>query len=258
MRTIIVKDPKQMGVRAAGLIVEEMRKHAVFVLGLVPGTTSIPLYKEFIRRHQEEGLDFSTFITFNLDEYVGLPYEHPENYHYFMQEMLFRHININPKLTHIPNGNVPYQTPDDLKRIEEMCDEYERMIDDIGGLDYQVLGIGVNGHIGFNEPGSSLGSLTRIKTLSDQTRRINARFFSGNINQVPQYAITMGIGSILKARKVILLATGENKAEAVRTALEGPVTSMCPASALQLHRYATFIIDEPAASRLTLKTYEYG
>ncbi len=258
MRVIVVKDPEEMGKRAAQLIVEDMKEHATYVLGLATGSTPLPLYKEFIRLHKEEGLDFSTVITFNLDEYVGLPPDHPESYHYFMWENLFKHININPKLTHIPEGNLPYKTPEDLKKIQEVCDQYEQMIDDVGGIDYQVLGIGSNGHIGFNEPGSSLGSLTRIKTLTERTRKDNARFFDGNIDLVPKYAITMGIGTILKARKVVLLANGEGKAEAVKNALEGPVTSMCPASALQLHRFATFVIDEAAASKLTLETYEHG
>ncbi len=258
MRVIVVKDAQEMGKRAAQLIVEDMKAHATYVLGLATGSTPLPLYNEFIRMHKEEGLDFSTVITFNLDEYVGLPPDHPESYHYFMWENLFKHININPKLTHVPEGNIPYQTPEDIKKIQQVCDQYEQMIDDIGGIDYQVLGIGSNGHIGFNEPGSSLGSLTRIKTLSERTRKDNARFFDGNMDLVPKYAITMGIGTILKARKVVLLATGQGKADAIKAALEGPVTTMCPASALQLHRFATFVIDEDAASKLTLETYEHG
>ncbi len=258
MRVIVVKDPKEMGKRAAQLIVEDMKAHATYVLGLATGSTPLPLYNELIRLHKEEGLDFSTVITFNLDEYVGLAPDHPESYHYFMWENLFKHININPKLTHVPEGNIPYQTPEDIKKIQEVCDQYEQMIDDVGGIDYQVLGIGSNGHIGFNEPGSSLGSLTRIKTLSENTRKDNARFFDGNMDLVPQYAITMGIGTILKARKVVLLANGEGKAQAIKDALEGQVTAMCPASALQMHRYATFVIDEAAASKLTLETYEHG
>jgi len=257
MRVIVVKDELEMGKRAAQLLVEDMARHATYVLGLATGSTPLPLYNELIRLHKEQGLDFSTVITFNLDEYVGLPPDHDQSYHYFMYENLFKHVNINPKLTHVPKGNVPYASDDDIKRIQQICDEYEAMIDDVGGIDYQVLGIGANGHIGFNEPGSSLGSLTRIKTLAQKTRQDNARFFN-SIDEVPRYAITMGIGTILKARKVLLLASGKNKADAVRAALEGPVTSMCPASALQLHRFATYVIDEAAASKLTLETYEHG
>ena len=258
MRVIVVKGPEEIGKRAAQLVADDMKEHATYIMGLATGSTPLPLYDEFIRLHKEQWLDFSTVITFNLDEYVGLPPDHPESYHQFMRENLFKHININPKLTQVPNGNVPYATDDDLKGIQRVCDEYEAMIDNIGGIDHQVLGIGSNGHIGFNEPGSSLGSLTRIKTLTARTREDNARFFNDNINEVPKYAITMGIGTILKARKVVLLATGKSKADATAAALEGPVTSMCPASALQLHRYATYVIDEAAASKLTLETYEHG
>ncbi|MFQ6048846.1 MAG: glucosamine-6-phosphate deaminase [Phycisphaerae bacterium] len=252
MRVIIVKDEQEMGQRAARLIVEDMREHITYVLGLATGSTPIPLYKELIRMHRQEGLDFSTVISFNLDEYVGLPPDHDQSYRYFMNENFFKHININLKHTHVPDGTIT-----DFGQIEAYCRKYEAMIEDVGGIDYQVLGIGANGHIGFNEPGSSLGSLTRIKTLTEQTRKDNARFF-GSLEQVPRYAITMGIGTIMKARKVVLLATGTSKAEAVRAALEGPVTTMCPASALQLHRFTTFVIDEAAASKLTLETYEHG
>jgi len=253
MRVIVVKDAAEMGVRSAKLIADEMALHATCVLGLATGSTPIPLYKELIRMHKEEGLDFSTTITFNLDEYIGLDPTHPESYRYFMNENLFNHINVNPKLTHVPDGTVT-----DLDVVDKLCDQYEQMIKDVGGVDYQVLGIGGNGHIGFNEPGSSLGSLTRIKTLTSRTREDNARFFDGDIKQVPKYAVTMGIGTIMYARKVVLLATGKGKADAVQAALEGPVTAMCPASALQLHRYATYVIDEAAASKLTLETYERG
>jgi len=257
MRVIVVKDTEEMGKRAAKLVVDDMAEHATFVLGLATGSTPLPLYKEWISMHKE-GQDFSTVITFNLDEYVGLPGDHPESYRSFMNNNLFNHINVNPKLTHVPEGNVPYDSPEDLKHIQELCDQYEAMIDDIGGIDYQVLGIGGNGHIGFNEPGSSLGSLTRIKTLTEATRRDNARFFDGKLDQVPKYAITMGIGTIMKARRVVLLANGSGKADAVAAALEGPVTATCPASALQLHQYATYVIDEAAAAKLTLETYEHG
>ncbi len=252
MRVIVVKDAAEMGKRAAKLIVDDMKKHATYVLGLATGSTPIPLYKELIRMHKQEGLDFSTVISFNLDEYVGLSPDHDQSYRYFMNENLFKHININPKLTHVPDGTIT-----DLDQIAAYCERYEEMIDDVGGMDYQVLGIGGNGHIGFNEPGSSLGSLTRIKTLTVQTRKDNARFFK-SMDEVPRYAITMGIGTTMKVRKVVLLANGESKADAVKAAMEGPVTSMCPASALQLHRFATFVIDEAAASKLTLETCEHG
>jgi glucosamine-6-phosphate deaminase len=168
-----------------------------------------------------------------------------------MNHQLFNHVNINKKNTHVPNGQVR-----GMKAIQQSCDDYEAMIDDVGGIDLQLLGIGGNGHIGFNEPGSSLGSLTRIKTLTKGTRQDNARFFK-NMREVPRLAITMGIGTILKARKVVLLATGAGKAQAVADSLEGPVSAMCPASALQLHRFATYVVDKAAASKLTLDTYEH-
>jgi glucosamine-6-phosphate deaminase len=253
MRVIVCKDPAEMAVRAADLVVAEIKRHCNPVLGLATGSTPIPLYKELIRRHKEKGLDFSTCISFNLDEYVGLPVNHPESYRRFMNENLFNHININIKNTHVPDGTIT-----DFDAIDAFCDKYEERIADVGGIDIQVLGIGANGHIGFNEPGSSIGSMTRIKTLTTKTRQDNARFFNNSIDEVPKYAITMGIGTIMNARKVILLANGENKADAVAAALEGPVTAMCPASALQMHRYATYIIDRPSASKLKLETYERG
>lgn len=251
MRVIIVKDAQQAGHVAADLIVEDMKKRAVYVLGLATGSTPLPLYKEFIRRNREEGLDFSNVITFNLDEYVGLPANHPESYRRFMDDNLFNHININKKLTFVPDGTIK-----DLCEVEKFCEWYEGQIADVGGVDYQVLGIGSNGHIGFNEPGSSLGSMTRIKTLTEITRKDNARFFDNDMTQVPKYAITMGIGTIMKAKKVVLVATGKGKADAVVDSLEGAVSSKCPASALQLHQYATYIVDEAAASKLTLEGYE--
>jgi len=252
MRVIVTKDKDEMGKRAAKLIADDMRRHATCVLGLATGSTPLPLYKELIRMHKQEGLDFSTVITFNLDEYVGLQPTHDQSYRYFMNENLFDHVNVNLKATHVPDGRIT-----DLGEVEEFCVKYEEMIADVGGIDYQVLGIGGNGHIGFNEPGSSLGSLTRIKTLTTETRKDNARFFK-SMDEVPGYAITMGIGTIMNARKVVLLANGEGKADAVKAALEGPVTAMCPASALQLHRFATYVIDEAAASKLTLETCEHG
>lgn len=252
MRVIIVRNEREVGKRAADLVQEEMAAHQNPVLGLATGSTPIPLYQELIRRcKKRKGLDFSTTITFNLDEYVGLDGTHDQSYRYFMDRHLFNHVNVNKKNTRVPIGKVR-----GLKAIQGVCDEYQAMIDDVGGIDLQVLGIGGNGHIGFNEPGSSLGSLTRIKTLTRQTRKDNARFFK-SMREVPRYAITMGIGTILKARKVVLLATGASKAQAVADSLEGPVSSMCPASALQLHRFATYVIDRPAAGKLTLDTYEH-
>lgn len=243
MRVIIVKTPEQMGKKAAQLIAEDINKYPSPVVGLATGSTPLPVYKELVRLHKQEGLDFSTTITFNLDEYIGLAGEHNQSYRYFMNQNLFNHVNINKRNTHVPDGKA--------KDVEEFCERYEEMIAEVGGVDVQLLGIGANGHIGFNEPGSSLGSLTRIKTLTKKTIEDNARFFE-RIEDVPTQAITMGIGTILNAKKVILVANGSNKADAIAKSLEGPITSMVPASALQLHRFATYVITEDAASKLTL------
>ena len=245
MRVIIVKDKKEMGVRAAQLVAEDMKKKTgPYVLGLATGSTPLTCYEEWVRMHKQDGLDFSTVITFNLDEYVGLLPEHDQSYRYFMNTNLFDKVNINKRNTFVPDGMA--------KDIEAFCDQYEGMIDDVGGIDYQVLGIGSNGHIGFNEPGSSLGSLTRVKTLTPTTIKDNSRFFA-KLSDVPTLAITMGIGTVFKARKVVLMANGANKADAIREALEGSVSSLWPASALQLHRFATYVVDEAAASKLTLE-----
>jgi len=216
------------------------------VLGLATGSSPLGLYKELIRMHKEEGLDFSQVSTFNLDEYVGLPSSHPQSYHYFMNENLFKHINIAPQNVHIPSG-----TTDNYVAF---CKWYEQRIVDRGGIDLQVLGIGSDGHIAFNEPSSSLGSRTRIKTLARQTIEDNARFFD-KPEDVPIYAITMGVGTVLEAREILLVANGEGKAQAVQAAIEGPITSMWTASALQLHRDVTFFLDRPAASKLTMLDY---
>jgi glucosamine-6-phosphate deaminase len=259
MRIIAVPDEAAMGVLAADFVQREMEKHANPVLGLATGGTPKSLYGELARRCNKEDLDFSTCITFNLDEYLGIDPEHEQSYRYFMNQNLFDHININIKNTHVPPSLAGHVDPlgdldeDALEEAEEACDVYEQMIDDCGGIDMQVLGIGHNGHIGFNEPGSSFMSRTRIKTLSEDTRAANGdgRFFK-TPEDVPKYAATMGIGTILDARKCLLIASGEHKAQAIRDACEGPMTAMCPASVLQMHQYATVIITEDAATRLTL------
>lgn len=242
MLVIRTENYNEMSRLAAKKIASLIRVKPDCVLGLATGSTPLGTYKELIRIHKEEGLDFSKVITFNLDEYVGLPPEHNQSYHYFMWENLFKHINIDPRNVHIPMGMA--------EDIKAFCDWYEEKIDEVGGIDLQLLGIGRNGHIGFNEPGSSLGSRTRIKTLKESTRRDNARFFK-SIDEVPKYAITMGIGTILDAREIILLASGKNKAQAIKDSSLGPITSMVPASALQLHRKVTLIVDKDSGSLLS-------
>jgi glucosamine-6-phosphate deaminase len=216
------------------------------VLGLATGSTPQGTYGELIRMHREEDLDFSQVVTFNLDEYVGLEPTHPQSYRYFMQTSLFDDINIKPDNTHVPDG-----LAGDFDRF---CESYEAKIREMGGIDLQILGIGTDGHIAFNEPGSSLGSRTRLKTLASETVRDNARFF-GTEERVPRLAVTVGVGTILESRRCLLLAIGRAKAQAIRDAVEGPVTAQVTASALQLHREVIVIVDEPAASRLKRRKY---
>jgi glucosamine-6-phosphate deaminase len=246
MEIIITPSAQEMGKAAARVVAQVLNAKPNAVLGLATGSTPLPLYQELVRMHKEEGLDFSQVTTFNLDEYVGLSKNHPQSYHYFMHENLFRHINIPKQNIYIPQGTTG--------NYAAFCKWYEQRIVDFGGIDLQVLGIGSDGHIAFNEPSSSLGSRTRIKTLARQTIEDNARFFD-SIEQVPIYAITMGVGTILEARQIILLANGEKKAAAVAAAIEGPVTSMITASALQLHRDVMAIIDSDAAGALKMRDY---
>ena len=242
MEVIIKETPEQMARLGAELIAEVVRRKPKCVLGLATGSTPVSTYKELIKMHKNEGLDFSRVTTFNLDEYVGLAHEHDQSYHYFMWENLFKHINVNPKNVHIPDGMA--------KDIPAFCRWYEEQVVKAGGIDLQLLGIGSNGHIAFNEPGSSLGSRTRVKTLDERTRSDNARFFK-NINEVPKYAITMGIGTIMDARQLLLLANGAGKADAIQRTCEGPITAMVPATVVQLHPKAVIITDKAAASKLT-------
>jgi len=240
---VIVKDNYDaVSTEAAEIVVNRLREQPSLVLGLPTGSSPLGLYAELTRIHRDEGLDFSHVTTFNLDEYVGVPPEHHQSYHYFMQEHLFKHINIDPRNIHIPRG-----TAEDLVAI---CNSYEREIVECGGIDLQILGIGANGHIAFNEPGSSLGSRTRIKTLAGTTREANARFFRSSA-EVPKYAITMGVGTIMEAKEILLLATGSAKAAAIKAAVEGPITASCPASMVQLHRRVFVVVDREAAAELT-------
>ena len=244
MRVLIVKDYDEMSKKAADIVAELVKRKPNCVLGLATGSTPEGLYSELVRRHKEEGLDFSKVITFNLDEYYGLPGTHPQSYRYFMNEKLFNGINIRKENTLVPDGKVP------IKDIEKFCKEYEEKIKKAGGIDLQVLGIGGDGHIAFNEPGSSLSSRTRLVALNEQTIKDNSRFFS-SVDDVPKYALSMGVGTILEAKELLFLANGEKKAEVVAKAIEGPITSSITASALQLHPKVTVILDEGAAKMLS-------
>lgn len=242
MEIIIQPTPEAASQIAARIIARLLREKPNAVLGLATGSTPLLLYHELIRMK----LDWSRVTTFNLDEYVGLPPDHPQSYHHFMHTHLFRHINIPRNQVHIPDGMA--------KDIPSFCKHYEDQIAAAGGIDLQVLGIGTDGHIGFNEPSSSLASRTRIKTLTDQTRRDNARFF-GSLEEVPYHVITMGIGTIMEARQIVLLAFGKHKARAIAEAVEGPITAMNPASVLQMHPVVKVCLDEAAASELKRADY---
>ncbi len=246
MQIIFSETYEQLSQAAAREIAATLNTKPNAVLGLATGSTPLGVYRELVRMHKEEGLDFSQVTTFNLDEYVGLARDHEQSYHYFMHENLFKHINIPPQNIHIPSGTT--------NNYQAFCDWYERRIVECGGIDLQILGIGSDGHIAFNEPSSSLGSRTRIKTLAKPTIDDNARFFD-KAEDVPVFAITMGVGTIMEARKIILMANGENKAKAIAGAIEGPVTSMCTASALQQHQDVVYCLDHEAASQLQMIDY---
>ena len=246
MEVRISQTYEELSKHAAEFVADLLNAKPNAVLGLATGSSPVGLYRELVRMHKDEGLDFSQVTTFNLDEYVGLPAQHEQSYHYFMHENLFKHINVPKEHIHIPSGTT--------KNYRAFCQWYEDRIKECGGIDMQLLGIGSDGHIAFNEPTSSLASRTRLKTLAKQTIEDNARFFD-SLEEVPIYAITMGVGTILEAEHLVLVANGENKADAVVKMVEGPVTSMITASALQLHPHAKVFIDEAAASKLTMREY---
>ncbi len=245
LRVIIAADYDEMSKDAAEIIAKQVKIKPNSVLGLATGGTPVGTYKELILMHKE-GLAFSNVVTYNLDEYVGLAADHPQSYHYFMFDNLFNHININPENVHVPNGLA--------NDIEASCKEYEAKIKKAGGIDLQLLGIGGDGHIAFNEPGSPLASRTRLVVLDAKTIKDNARFFE-NEKDVPRYAISMGCGTIIEARKILLLASGEGKADVVAQFIEGPMTSQVTASFLQMHSDTLGLVDEAAASKLARKQY---
>lgn len=246
MEIIIRPTPTDCAETAATIVADLVHRNPAAVLGLATGSTPLGLYGELIRMHRGEVLDFSRVTTFNLDEYVGLDGCHPASYRRFMQEHLFDHVNVRPENIHIPDGRA--------SDIPAHCREYEDAIRKSGGIDLQVLGIGQDGHIGFNEPSSSLASRTRIKTLTEQTISSNRRSFSDG-EEVPRHVITMGVGTIMESRTCLLLALGESKAKALASMAEGPVAAMCPASILQLHPCAVVIADEAAAQYLERADY---
>lgn len=241
MEVIIQPNPTAVAGVAARVFEKQIGQKRESVLGLATGSTPLALYRELISLIQADHIDFSRVTTFNLDEYIGLPPEHPQSYAFYMRENLFRHLELPPWHTHLPDGMAA--------DVEGATQAYEDAILRAGGIDLQLLGVGANGHIGFNEPGSSLASRTRIKTLAKRTIEDNARFFKEE-SEVPRHVITMGIGTIMEARHCLVLATGDAKANAVAAMVEGPVTASCPASVLQMHPKCTLIIDEAAAGAL--------
>jgi glucosamine-6-phosphate deaminase len=247
MLVLLKENAEGISKQAARLIASAVRTKPTTVLGLATGGTMVGVYREMVALHNAGELDFSRVTTFNLDEYLGLPATHAQSFRTFMQENLFAHINIPAGNIHIPDGGI---TGD----YEEYCAGYEAAIRTAGGIDLQLLGIGRNGHIGFNEPTSSLGSRTRLKVLSRDTIEDNRKFF-GVGEKIPNCAITAGIGTILEARKILLLANGAAKAVPIAEAIEGPVTAAVPASALQMHPDVTFIVDGAAAAKLTHREY---
>lgn len=247
VRVIIKRSPDDVALAAADLIMDRIKAKPKFTLGCATGGTVVPLYQELIKRHNAGDVDFSNVMTFNLDEYVGLPREHAQSYWTFMHEQLFSKINVPERSVHILNGAA--------KDLDDECLRYERAIKDASGIDLQILGIGRNGHIAFNEPGSEMRSRTRVVELHDHTIKANSdgRFFSDHA-EVPRRALSMGIGTILDAKEIVLLATGESKADAVHKALQGHISSDVPASLLQKHKRCTFIIDNEAATMLPTLT----
>ncbi|MFY9636144.1 MAG: glucosamine-6-phosphate deaminase, partial [Cellulosimicrobium cellulans] len=243
---VILNGSKQIGKLAADAIEELLRRKPNAVLGLATGSSPLPVYDELAARHERDGLDFSRASGFALDEYVGLPAGHPESYREVIRREFTNRVNIAPENVHGPDGTAT--------DILAACSAYEESITAAGGIDLQLLGVGTDGHIGFNEPGSSFASRTRIKSLIEQTRRDNARFF-GSLAEVPHHVLTQGLGTIMDARHVILVATGAQKAQAVREFVEGPVSAICPASVLQFHPHATVLLDEAAASALKLADF---
>ena len=254
MRLIIQPDYDSLSKWAAGYIAAKISKAAPtadnpFVLGLPTGSSPLGTYKYLIERYRQGSISFKNVITFNMDEYVGLPKEHPQSYYSFMWDNFFSHIDIVPENAHILNGNAP--------DLEAECANYEAMIKQAGGIDLFLGGIGPDGHLAFNEPGSSLASRTRIKSLTTDTIIVNARFFDNDVNKVPKTALTVGIGTVLDAKEVLIVVNGHNKARALQQAVEGGVSQMWTITALQLHPKGIIVCDEASCAELKVGTYNY-
>jgi glucosamine-6-phosphate deaminase len=254
MRIIIEKSENEAGQWVADYIIKKITDYRPttekpFVLGLPTGSSPITTYMELIRRHKAGDISFKHVITFNMDEYVGIPTGHPQSYHFFMHEYLFDHIDIPRQNIHILNGNAV--------DLEKECFEYEKKITEAGGIELFLGGIGADGHIAFNEPGSSLTSRTRIKSLSYDTVHANSRFFENDMSKVPTKALTVGVGTVMDAREVLIIITGYNKARALREVVEGGISHIWTVSMLQMHRKGIIVCDEPATMELQVETVKY-
>lgn len=254
MRLIILDEDEQVGEWAAKYVIKRINEYKpskdnFFVMGLPTGSTPLKMYSKLVEYYKAGKVSFKYVKTFNMDEYVGLARNHKESYHYFMFNNLFKHIDIDPKNVHILDGNA--------ENLETECHQYEELIKDAGGVELFIGGIGPDGHIAFNEPGSSLVSRTRVKTLNQETIQANARFFGGDMSQVPKQALTVGVGTVMDAREVMVLITGAHKAFALYKAIEEGVNHMWTVSAFQQHPRTLMVCDESATMELKVKTVKY-
>jgi glucosamine-6-phosphate deaminase len=243
MHVVVQKSAEAVARAVADILVEAVARQPALVLGLPTGRTPIGLYRELVARHRDRRIDFGQVTAFNIDEFVGLPSGHPGTYAVYMAHHLYRHVNLSPKRIHLPAS--------DARDPRKEAQRYEGAIRAAGGIDLLVLGIGSNGHIGFNEPGASLVADTHVARLAPATRRSNADAFGGDVRRVPGQGITMGTGTLLRARHVVLMAMGNQKANVVARALEGPITTKVPASLLQAHPNVTVVLDRAAAAKLS-------
>ncbi len=254
MRLIIENDYQKMSKWAAEHVIKRINEfnptpEKPFVLGLPTGSSPEGMYAELVKANKEGRVSFKNVLTFNMDEYVNLEESHPESYHSFMARNLFDHIDCPKENIHILNGNA--------EDLAAECAHYEEMIAEAGGIDLFIGGIGPDGHIAFNEPGSSLSSRTRVKTLTTDTIIANSRFFDNDVNKVPKHALTVGVGTVMDAREVMILVNGHHKARALQAAVEGSVNHMWTISALQMHQHGIIVCDEPATDELKVGTYKY-
>lgn len=254
MRLIIEENDAKAGLWTARYIVARIKEKAArtdrpFVLGLPTGSTPVETYKELVRLYEAGEVSFRNVVTFNMDEYVGIPEDHPESYHTFMRKHFFDHVDVPAANIHILDGNAP--------DLQKECEEYERKIVAAGGIDLFLGGIGEDGHIAFNEPYSSLVSRTRVMTLTPETVAVNSRFFDNDVNKVPKQAMSVGVATVLDAKQVLILALGHKKARALQQCVEGPYSHVCTISAMQVHPHGIVVCDEPATAELKVGTYRY-